>query len=229
MWQTRKSLASARPAGSVHVFYAAMLCFRFVRISILYFFAHPPKGSGRGGGPTGICAKDQSFIRYGCGWGESTSLHSLSLSFFHLSFSLTRAFAVFVCDGPNTSPVDTRQQYITRPTVQTGTPPRPTDTYPSQPYSHLHVTSAIPKELLPSSLTILPCCQIYDFRTFTVKISCGGYEQPTIRPIDFCTAINRRQSTVKIFSMFCFVVYIKYYPLYRYLNQLCDNFPWDHR
>lgn len=184
-------------------------CFVFASCVFLYSIfslTHPKVLVEVVAGLRGFVQKTK--VLYGTGAGEaSPSAFFLSLSptlslSFHLSFSLTRAFAVFVCDGPNTSPVDTRQQYITRPTVQTGTPLRPTDTYPSQPYSHLHVTSAIPKELLPSSLTILPCCQIYDFRTFTVKISCGGYEQPTIRPIDFCTAINRRQSTVKIFSMF---------------------------
>lgn len=78
---------------------------------------------GGGGEPTGICAKDQSFIY---GPGEVRPSVRPSVLFFPLpctSLSLARPLtrAVFRArDGPNTSPVDTRQQYITRPTVQTG-------------------------------------------------------------------------------------------------------------
>jgi len=49
----------------------------------------------------------------------------------HLTGTDRSGVVQFVCDGPNTSPVDTRQQYITRPTVQTGilsTPSNPAAT-----------------------------------------------------------------------------------------------------
>lgn len=61
-------------------------------------------------------------------------------------------------DGPNTSPVDTRQQYITRPTVQTGASlSAPLPRAHSEPYTyirtypraHLHITS--PKNLAAPS------------------------------------------------------------------------------
>lgn len=73
----------------------------------------------------------------------------------HLTGTDRSDVAQFVCDGPNTSPVDTRQQYITRPTVQTGVsppPPKPPRTAATTTLirrhslldSHLHVTSASP-------------------------------------------------------------------------------------
>lgn len=71
--------------------------------------------------------------------------------------------AVFVCDGTNTSPVDTRQQYITRPTVQTGVPPlvpscpsRDRHLSLSTTYSHLHVTSVVPKNFASTPRSLSP-------------------------------------------------------------------------
>lgn len=61
--------------------------------------------------------------------GEVSSSVVRLLPLAHLTGSLSDVVQ-FVCDGPNTSPVDTRQQYITRPTVQTVVPAPAITTYP---------------------------------------------------------------------------------------------------
>lgn len=139
-----------------------------------------------------VRAKDQSFIyierRVHPPRSVPSTLPALSIP---RAFSLT--WALSVCDGPNTSPVDTRQQYITRPTVQTNRP-RPSSRHhhhhhlsssllsppPVRSFSHLHVAS-VPRRTWPlppprrsqfdSRQGPTRRCQIYDFRTFTVKIS----------------------------------------------------------
>lgn len=90
----------------------------------------------------------------------------------------------FVCDGPNTSPVDTRQQYITRPTVQTVVPAPAATTYPPLtrfPFA-CNLGCVYTEELCRAPAYKSggvavdgppPRCQIYDFRALTVKISSG--------------------------------------------------------
>lgn len=147
---------------------------------------HDRRIPARGGGePTGICAKDQSFI-YGLGEVRRPSVRPSVL------FLPPRAMCFARVTGPIHHPVDTRQQYITRPTVQTGAslsaplpafPARPPNRIPTSalipaagyfPRAHLHITSTIPPKNLaaPSDVRLdgrrstgrAGFRQIYDFR-----------------------------------------------------------------